>query len=328
MSSIFSVPSPIKALFEQFPLVTYRPISKQDDYMRDEIRSRKYAFQGPNAKQQTPNNVFTLGVYNVFTDSNTSCALATDPICLYAQFALSKKNSLSLPKASSLYEEKGYQHSIGLISHDASSRETLPILIEGYSERSIRSSEGIDEVLRSRVSDDPEQLMYITMLDHVVYDCWITQVIYHTTEEQFLTLYSYNSRDRNICLNRLATSSMKSALVKRNEFHLRHKELVKNIESPLNVYKARSLEQLLRPIFEKCMRTLLQFQEILGEKPFFSTTDGSPTYLELKIASYVLCILNLDDSVPLKAFVEKQCPHLVKLSRATLVGLEQANSSH
>ena len=125
--------------------------------------------------------------------------------------------------------------------------------------------------------DDPEQLMYITMLDHVVYDCWITQVIYHTTEEQFLTLYSYNSKDRNIFLNRLATSSMKSALVKRNEFHLRHKELVKNIKSPLNVYKARSLEQLLRPIFEKMHENIATIPRNSRRETIFSP---QPTALQ------------------------------------------------
>lgn len=326
MSSIFSVPGPIKSLFEQFPLTTYRPISKQDDCMSKEIMSRKFAFQGPNAVQQTPNSTFTLGVYNVFTDPETNCVLATDPSCLYAEFALCKK-SLGLPEANYSSDIKGYQHTIGLLSHQASARETLPILIEGFNERHIRSSEGIDEVLRSRVLDDPEQLMYITMLDHVVYDCWITQVIYHTTEDQFLRLYSYGSEERSGVLNRLAISGMKSALVKRNEFHLRHKELVRNIESPLNVYKARSLDQLLQPIFKKCKETLLQFQEILGEKPFVSTGDGTPTYLELKVASYVLCISNLDDSVPLKAFLEEQCPHLLTLSRATLSQLQQANST-
>lgn len=327
MSSIFSVPGPVKKLFEQFPLATYRSISKQDDCMSDEIRSRKFAFTGPNATQSTPSKTFTLGVYNFFEDPETGCLLATDPSCLYAQFALAKKNSLGLPNKESIPEEKGYQHSIGLVAPQSSAYETLPILIEGYSERNVRSAMGIDEVLRSRVSDDPEQLMYITMLDHVVYDCWITHVIYHTTEDQFLRLYSFHSESRSSLLNHLTIASAKYALVKRNEFHLRHKELVKNIESPLNVYKARSLEQILQPIFEKCKQTLLQFQGVLGESPFVSTNDGTPTYLELKVASYVLCILNLDESAPLRSFLEEHCPHLVKLSKTTLRKLQQANTN-
>lgn len=296
--------------------------------MSNEIKSRRFAFQGSNSYKDNPNSVFTLGVYNLFTESGTNCLLATDPYCLYAQFALCKKNSLAMPSGQyDAIEGKRYQHSIALVSHCASIKESLPILIEGYSKRFIRSPEGIDEVLRSRVSNDSEQLMYIIMLDHVVYDCWITQVIYHTTEEQFLKLYSFDSDQTNALLNRVRIADMKSALVKRNEFHLRHRELVKNIESTLNVYKARSLEHLLQPIFEKCKRTLLQFQEILGEAPFISVEDASPTYLELKISSYVLCILNLKDTVPLRVFVERHCQQLVKHSKLTLIKLQQSNLS-
>lgn len=322
MSSLFTVPASVKTLFDSFPLTTYPAISKQDDSMSGEINRRKIAFQGTNARQETPSNTFMLGVYNVFTDPESQCLLATDPLCLYAQFALCKKNSLRLPNGSA-NEGKGYSHSVALLSHTASARGTLPILVEGFSKRGIRSAEGIDEVLRTRVAHDAEQLMYITMLDRVVYDCWITQVIYHTTEDQFLELYSQGSVNHGALLSRLTIGNMKSALVKRNEFHLRHKELVKNLESPLNVYKARSLDHLLKPIFDKCKKTLLQFQEIMTNPPSGSTNDASPTYLELKIASYIFCILNLDESVPLRVFVETKCHRLTNQVKPSLQKLQK-----
>lgn len=288
--------------------------------MIGEISQRKFAFQGSNALQDTPNNTFMLGVYNVFTERESNCLLATDPLCLYAQFALCKKNALGLPDGSNC-EGKGYPHSIALLSHSASANESLPILVEGFSKRNIRSAEGIDEVLKARVSNDAEQLMYITMLDRVVYDCWIAHVLYHTTEEQFLKLYSHDPKSKPALVGHLAIGNMKLALVKRNEFHLRHKELVKNIESPLNVYKARSLNHLLKPIFEKCKKTLIQFQHIMSDH---SSKDAPPTYLELKIASYILCILNLDEMAPLRAFVENQCQELTKQAKLTVQKLQKA----
>ncbi|QLQ80908.1 hypothetical protein HG537_0E02630 [Torulaspora globosa] len=321
MSSFLSVPGPIKTLFDSFPLATYPPISKQDDSMDDEISRRKFAFQGSNARQDTPNNTFMLGVYNVFTETESNCLFATDPLCLYAQFALCRKNGLGLPNRSNC-EGRGYTHTIALLSHTASAKESLPILIEGFSKRNIRSAEGIDEILRARVSHDAEQLMYITMLDRVVYDCWIAQVLYHTTEQQFLNLYSHDPENTSALLGHLAIGNMKLALVKRNEFHLRHKELVKNIESPLNVYKARSLNHLLDPIFEKCKKTLLQFQDMMSG----ASNDESPTYLELKIASYILCILNLDETTTLRVFVENQCQELTNQARLTVQRLQKAAS--
>lgn len=290
--------------------------------MTAEISRRKFAFQGSKAIQESLDNTFMLGVYNVFVEPDSECLLATDPLCLYAQFALCKKNSLGLPDGSSS-EVRGFTHTVALLSHSASSKDTLPILVEGFMKRGIRSSEGIDEVLRTRVSHDAEQLMYITMLDHVVYDCWIIQVIYHTTEEHFLRLYSHESQDISILVGHLASNNMKLALVKRNEFHLRHKEVVKNLESPLNVYKARSLDLLLKPIFEKCKKTLLQFQEIAAPTSSKLSNESCPTYLDLKIASYILCILNLDESVPLRTFVEAECQGLIEAAKLTLHRLQE-----
>lgn len=327
MSSIFSVPAPIKSLFDSFPLITYPPISILDDAMNNEFNRRKLPFQGPNSYQDNANSTFTLGVYNYFHESKTNALLSTDPWCLYAQFALCKKNLLGLPCSESsketTIENRRHQHCLGLVSPSATRNETLPILIEGYSNRFIRSTEGINEILRSRVSEDPEQFMYIIMLDNVIYDCWITQIIYHTSEQEFLKLYSFNSEQENALLNHLSITNMKFALLKRNHFHLRHKEITKNIESTFNAYKSNSLDHLLQPIFEKCKKTLIQFQDMLGDKPFISADDAAPTYLELKIASYILCVLNLSEAVPLRTFVEENCKQLMRKSELTLAKLSE-----
>lgn len=321
------MPAPIKSLFESFPLKTFPPIPILDDAMNNEFNRRKLPFQGLNSYQDNANSTFTLGVYNYFHEPKTNAFLSTDPWCLYAQFALCKKNSLGLPcfenPKDTTIEKRKHQHSLGLVSSSAAPKETLPILIEGYNNRYIRSTEGINEILRSRVSEDPEQLMYIIMLDNVIYDCWITQIIYHTSQQEFLKLYSFNSEQENALLNHLSITNMKFALLKRNNFHLRHKEITKNIESTFNVYKSNSLDDLLQPIFEKCKKTLLQFQKMLGDQPFISTDDTAPTYLELKVASYILCVLNLSETVPLKTFVEENCKELMRHSELTLAKLNE-----
>lgn len=314
MSHLFSVPAPIKTLFESFPLVTYPALPNDDDALHSEISTRKFPFLG--SKQDNINKTFTLGVYNVFSEPETKTIMATDPWCMYAQFALCKKNTLGLPccsleneRLSEVGSAQGYQHCLSVLSPFAAQDESLPVLVEGNLKRFVRSTDGMNEILRSRVND--EQLLYINMLDHVVYDYWISQIIFHLSDEQFLKLYSFNAR--------AGAKELKLTLVKRNQFHLRHRELVKNVESPLQLYQKNSLKFMLKPIRDSCETTLLQFQDVLGdEPPFLSTADSAPTYLELKLASYVLCINNLPDKVPLKSFLNNRCPQLIRHAQLTL----------
>lgn len=315
--AIFSVPGPVKTLFDQFPLNTYPPVPKRDDAMSQEFAQRTYDFQGPNSIQDDINNTFTLGVYNVFHDSNLDVALATDPWCLYAELSLCKKNSLKLPQL--MRAESGKpskpQQRMALLSPLATQSESLPILVEGYNKRFIRSSDSIQQTLKSRAAEDPQQLIYISLLDHVIYDCWITQVLFHLEDQDFFKLYSYELPEcGNRFVQRLAVYNLKLSLIRRNQFHLRHKVLAKNLESTAVSYRAATLPEILDPILKRCQRVLTQFDKLLRDKPFAS----SPTYLELKIASYVLCILNLPAGVPLRVFIEENCHHLVNHSRATV----------
>lgn len=313
--TIFAVPGPVKAVFDFFPLEIYPPISKADDAMAYEIAERTFGFQGANSFQEDVNNTFTLAVYNTFHESNVNVILASDPWCLYAQLSLCKRNSLKLPETTRSKGGKSNkpQHRMALLSPMATQHETLPILIEGHSKRFIRSSESIHETLRIRVAEDPQQLMYISLLDHIIYDCWITQVLFSIPDEEFLKLYSFESGGQNRLANRLLVTNLKLALVKRNEFHLRHKILAKNVESNIT-YKASSLPELLDPIFEKCKKALKQFQTLLATK----FTSATPTYLELKIASYVLCVLNLSPAAPLRIFLEQNCHYLLNHSERVL----------
>lgn len=313
--TIFAVPAPVKALFDRFPLQTYPPISKRDDAMNYEFAQRTYDFQGPNAVQTDINNTFSLGVYNTFQEPTSEVALATDPWCLYAQLSLCKKNSIKLPRATEAEAGKPSkpQQKMALLSPLATKEQSLPILVEGYNKRFIRSSDSIHDTLKSKATEDPQQLMYISLLDHVIYDCWIAQVVYHLNDDDFLRLYSFESSS-NFLVRRLSVQTLKSSLVMRNEFHLRHKVLAQNIEFAAVAYKSTNLLEILDPILERCQKVLLQFEKLLQQKTFLD----SPTYLELKIASYVLCIMNLPPDLPLRTFIEGRCKKLVNHSRAIL----------
>lgn len=320
--TIFAVPEPVKALFDRFPLQTYPPISKRDDAMNYEFAQRTYDFQGPNALQTDINDTFTLGVYSTFQEPSSDVALATDPWCLYAQLSLCKKNSLKLPRVTRTESGRPSkpQQKMALLSPLATQNESLPILVEGYNKRFIRSSDSIHDTLKSRAAEDPQQLMYISLLDHVIYDCWVTQVLYHLDDEDFLKLYSFEASlgRNNSLVQPLSVQSLKLSLIKRNEFHLRHKVLAQNVESTAVSYKSTSLQDILAPILERCQKVLLRFEKLLQDKPFVE----SPTYLELKIASYVLCIMNLPINVPLRIFLEEHCKNLVNHSRTILKELK------
>lgn len=306
MAGILEIPQPVKVIFEKFPLEAYAPVGKADDAVKYESEQRTYPFVGSTSIQNSINETFKLGVYNVFRHKETGSILATDPWCLYTQLALCKKNSLSLCTGEE--KKRKNQHSMVVLSHSAATDARLPVLVEGYSKRYVRSTEGINEILSSRVTD-AKDVMYLALLDTVVYDCWISQVVYNLSTEKLLDLYHYKPHQSRL-LDKLVLSDLKSSLIKRNEFHLRHLEVAKNIES-LSFYKAKSIDELTQPLLQNCQKVLLQFQKLLGDRRFYSE-NVTPSYLDLKLASYTLCIMNLDEDVALYRFVVDHCDKLVQ----------------
>ena len=308
--TIFTIPGPIKALFDNFPLETYPAVSKQDDAMTNELSRRTYEFQGSNSFQDDINNTFTLGVYNVFHQADV--LLASDPWCLYAQLSLCKKNFLKLPQKTRLESGKSKKprQSMAVLSPLATTTETLPILVEGYNKRFIRSSESIHETLKLRVVENPQQLMYIILLDHIIYDCWVAEVLFHISDEEFLNLYSFDAGEQQLGVKKLVAMNLKAQLIKRNEFSLRHKILA-NLITAFASYRTSSLAELLDPIFENCKRVLAQFQKLLDVNPICTT----PTYLELKIASYAVSYTHLRAHETLSDLV---CRLLLETKKITL----------
>ncbi|CEP62353.1 SAM complex subunit SAM35 LALA0_S05e03752g [Lachancea lanzarotensis] len=292
MYDIFQVPAPVKTFFNKLPLQTYGPVEKRDDALRYEYDARNYAFEGSEAVKKSVNDTFKLGVYKVVQDPSTGCFLATDPWCLFTQLSLCKKNRLKLPRSGKSQETVGSKpvptHSVLEVSPLASPERFLPILVEGYTKRHVRSSAGINEILMSRFGS-ADELMYALLLDSVVYDCYMSKVLYKLSKKDFLD--AYGGQTTSSVANTLISQGQRSDLSRRNDFSLRHRELASQWRFSAT---SDTLEQLLNTIDETCLRTLTQFQDLLkiSTTPYF-LENPEASFLDLKLASYVYCLLNL-----------------------------------
>ncbi|CAI1725553.1 hypothetical protein SEUBUCD646_0O02520 [Saccharomyces eubayanus] len=325
MVSLFSVPKPVKRMFDTFPLQTYGAQADKDEAVALEVQRRSYPFtgRGDGDLKLTAEDTYKLGVYNVFSEATTGAMLATDPWCLFVQLALCQKNGLCLPTES---QEKGTSqscnHELMVLSRLSNPDETLPILVEGHKKRIVRSTDAISNTMRSRVLEDAEQLMYDMLLDTVLYDCWMTQVLFRISNSQFMELYSSQKPNEststlvdveNSLLGKLSANSLKMSLLKRNKFQLRHREIADSMHA---IYHKRhnsiSQEQAIDVLFENSKQVLLDFQSSL------SGNNTQPASLHLKIASYILCIMNVKEPIELKVFVEDECKDLVNFAHKVL----------
>ncbi|CAI4063738.1 SAM complex subunit SAM35 SKDI_08G1310 [Saccharomyces kudriavzevii IFO 1802] len=329
MVNLFSVPMPVKRMFDAFPVQVYPAQADKDKTVTFEVQRRSYAFakRSDEDLEFTVEDKYTLGVYNVFSEATTGAVLATDPWCLCVELALCQKNGLRLPTQS---QERGTSHycshELTVLSRLCNPDETLPILVEGYKKRIVRSTNVINETMRSRLLDDSEQLMYHMLLDTVLYDCWITQILFCTSNAQFMELYSSQRINdsistpldlENSLLNKLSANSLKMSLLQRNKFHLRHREIVKGMHAIYhNRHNTINEKKTLNVLFENSKRVLSDLNGCLR------STD-QPTPLNLKIASYILCIINVKEPIKLKTFVESECKELVSFAQRILNNLVQ-----
>ena len=146
-------------------------------------------------------------------------------------------------------------------------------------------------------------------LDSVVYDCWITLMLCELSVTKFLQLYGGSDIFDSVPLQKLAYQNTREALMKRNDFSLRHTEIAQHIRF-MNVYRAGSAQLLIQPLYETCKKSLLQFQTLLGSQTFFFNAT-EPGYLDIKLASYVFCFLNVGDDLWTAQFLQQETRNLV-----------------
>ncbi|EDO18653.1 hypothetical protein Kpol_1055p9 [Vanderwaltozyma polyspora DSM 70294] len=328
--NVFKVPPMVKTVFDEFPLKNYGPLENEDVSLSKSIKDRKFYFHGEPLAGTSGENRVILGIYNVFEHPRTHDVLATDPWCLFVQFALCKKNLLKLPNFNKRVESPdGSKPCIGILSPLTVQDEKLPVLVEGYKKRYIRSCFNIKASIEAKLYDDPEEYMYMNLLDTVIYDHWMITVLFNISNEDFLKLYSVNQGK----VDNFQVKDMKIALLNRNSFDARHPEIAYAFKSPTgtlcNKSKIAKVSKLIQDDSEK---TMLQIQNKItmnqnqNQKTSNNNTkrlmsnekESSPSYVDLKLCGYLLCILSLPETVPIHKFITTRCPDLISYTDSVL----------
>ncbi|CCD23845.1 SAM complex subunit SAM35 NDAI_0C01840 [Naumovozyma dairenensis CBS 421] len=347
--SPLTVPSPIKLLFDTFPLVTYPPINNQDTQRQNDIDSRTYPFTTINVENNGMiDKSFSLAVYNVYKHPKKNAILCTDPICQYLQFALCLKNNLKLPSNNNLSLIDKNPPSISIsennvitLSYLATPQRILPILIENkhnnvndIAQESKTILTSVEYMVSSNKAIKPKEKLLLNLVDTTIQDCWISQFLFNVPSEQFHETYHYREHDNIDNLSHLL-QQQKLSIANRNQFNLRNLELMNHLNSIVrtNSHKLQ-IDQLLQLLFERFKISMTQFENILKDKKQHSSSSSASSfllsadhadkgkanisYLDLKLASYILCILNLHDKNILKKFVKESCPELIIHSEKVL----------
>lgn len=303
MVSHFQVPGPVKDLFDRFPLVQYPAVKQLTPDTKNEILKRNYSYSA-SSSSSTQSSIqkstsFKLGTYNIFqTDDNTF--LATDPLCLSVELYLAIKNAIKLPKLNNDHTDQS-RNSLFLLSHHANSHGYLPIYIEEdskmKSKRLIKDSESINETLLAKVESSSE-LMLITLVDNVIYDYWITSVLFDFTTEVQSQIFQFHDDRAQEVINLWGLSHLLSQLVFRNGFDVRNPSISRQFQSDAYSLITMRFHKYSRAIdFEKernfkeynhAMENLHSILVKRGTK--FYDGDSKPGLLDVKLSSYVTLI--------------------------------------
>ncbi|CCH44070.1 Sorting assembly machinery [Wickerhamomyces ciferrii] len=299
MVSLLKVPAPVKELFDKFPVEQYPAVKQLTPDTKKEIVNRNYSFSVSSDDKTNGLVTFKLGTYNVYhLDDNT--VLATDPLCLIAELALSIKNNIKLPKLNNDKSDSN-RNSLFLLSHHANSQGFLPIYVEEEnhkkSNRLIKDSQSIDEILLSRVQSSSE-LMLITLVDNVVYDFWITSVLFEFSKEVQQEIFTFSTSSQQHYVNSWGIDTLLSQLLTRNAFDLRNPAITKQYQNdPYSILTKRLPKYGKAVDFEKerngkeFAHAMENLNSILVKRgTTFFNGDSKPGLLDVKIASYITLV--------------------------------------
>lgn len=315
------VPSAVRSIFNTFPLQTYPPTDNTDDRRQKTIDARTFSFQSLVEKEQQQTDIFALGVYNVY--QHKSVVLTTDPECQYFQFLVCHRNSLRFPTSSSasspLRSSSETVNRMITLSHQATFQRALPILIEDNKRTSKRRIlVSLDPLGTETTTLNEEDKILMHLLDSILYDYWTSQLLFCTTASQFTQVMCYESPASGI-MDQYSLTQAKIALSNRNSFSIRNTKLCKGLSLSLLLPGGQTRQELLDMLQERGQRTLTQFEgKMSHEKNKFLLHHDKVSLSDLKLASYILCILHLEDHTPIKSFVVEHCPSLIEHSHRVL----------
>lgn len=326
MVSILAVPGPLKTFFDKFPLKTFEYVNNEDKAMDYQISQRSTYFEGPDAVQSSKDDVFQLGVYQIVRDSETGVLLASDPWGLFAELSLSKKNNLKLPSegfnanGTNAPTKRRLQHSMCVLSPRASVTKSLPILVEGFTKRHVRSTESINEILYSRIATG-EHTMYLKLINTIVYDGYIVDLLCNVPSNKFCELYAHiNERETSIT-NWVTIQDTKTTILERNGFQIRHEVLSKylvELKYPIRTPRVTQLAELSENIILETINCLERLQThwkgSSKSEPDSTTNLNKYQYIDLALVSYILAIAQLGSESVLNQWLQTNGQYLLQYS--------------
>ncbi|CAM9018889.1 unnamed protein product [Wickerhamomyces anomalus] len=306
MVSLFKVPGPVKDLFDKFPLVQYPAVKQLTPETKSEILKRNYSYSASSSENSSQTTTsFKLGTYNVFqTEDNTF--LATDPLCLSIELYLAIKNGIKLPKLNNDHTDQS-RNSLFLLSHHSSSNGYLPIYIEEDSKRKskrlIKDSQSINETLLTSVKSSSE-LMLITLVDNVIYDYWITSVLFNFNTDVQTQIFQFHDEPAQQRVNLWGLGNLLSQLVYRNGFDVRNPAIARQFQADAYSLITKQFRKYSRAVeFEKqrnykeFLHAIENLQSILLKRNTrFFNGDVQPGLLDVKISSYVTLIIKFGEN--------------------------------
>lgn len=311
MVSLFQVPTPVRDLFDRFPLVQYPAVKQLTPDTKTEILKRNYCYSESTSSKHNSTS-FKLGVYNTFqAEDNT--ILATDPLSLSAELYLSIKNDVKLPKLNNDHTDQN-RSSLFLLSYHAGSQGYLPIYIEEdfkkRHKRLIKDSQSINETLLSRVESSSE-LMLVTLVDNVVYDYWLSSVLFDFSVEVQSQIFHFQEDPAQIAVNSWGLGQLLSQLVFRNGFDLRNPSITRQFQSDGYSIIAKKIKKYSRGVEFEQERNAKEFEHAIDNLTSilvkrgtqFFNGDSQPGLLDVKVASYITLISKFGDGTPIKQVI-------------------------
>ncbi|KAL6946517.1 hypothetical protein ACO0RG_000670 [Hanseniaspora osmophila] len=331
-------PSIVTKTFSVFPLSVYPGQHDKDNKLQKEIE--KHTFPLRSREQQQDRNTqlvekhedsIVIGVYKVkeYREmmKNTTVYLPTDPLCLNVLLSMMLKNDLLLPKSTCFQHSK---YSVVELSYHASPDGALPMLVEPERLDSklkihtrnpiIRTYGEINNVLAERLSSENDgHLLLAELMDTIFYDVFIMQLL--KEPEVYASKYVLDS---SALTQQQNYNKFMLNLMNQNRFSIRNQAIHNEFNREF-IFNYARFEQ--RVMFSKnkcvtdCKDLLEQIEKELSnnesnifrknsadmeENPF--TTTNSPSYLDLKLASYIVPMLSLGVDNDLSCFLEKSCP--------------------
>lgn len=289
-----TIPEPLRLLFDTFPISQLPSVVQHTAQEKVALEKRQYRYS--QRRSASPLTKFTVCVHNVYKADDNSY-LATDPLCLTVQLAMCLKLDVSIPKVNHDHLDKS-RDLLFVVNHHAC--EQLPLYLEdedGSSKHQVVRDYNYlqDSLIQSLVTSSTE-LMLITLVDCVLYDSWVTTLLFEMDSKQLCSMYIHDITANHTFVNSLSLPQLSHSLIHRNGFNLRNPHITKLYDSiytwRTDKYVSFEKERNLRELHH----ALENLETILSKKnsDFFhiktSDKDKSIGLLDVKLASYItLC---------------------------------------